>query len=141
MPTSQNSLESGNVEVLGFRTVEPKVVAPVQSMDAVIQAIRDEHQRTIEAVSQVSQQVANHAVQSALNASNTSIIGVLHAISAILAVRLILLLSIAGSFALAVMAMQSQTNQAIGLLVSFVALTVLPLVWLDRNGKRKPPEL
>lgn len=138
MPTSPNSLENGNVEVLGFRTVEPKQqVVPVQNMDSVIQAIRDEHQRTIDAITQVSQQTATHAVQSALNASNTSIIGVLHAISAILAVRLILLLSIAGSFALAVMAMQSQTNQAIGLLVSFVALTVLPLVWLDRNGKRK----
>src|SRR5574337_941760 len=58
------------------------------------------------------------------------------AISMILAVRLLLLLSIAGAFYLAVMAMDRLSNDSLLVLCAYCLLTVVPLVCLDIKGKR-----
>ena len=129
--------ETGNVELLDVRPVPKRPIDPPPDITAIGTLVAEGQKQTLQAVAQVAQQVAQAAVREALNASGTSVIGALHAIGILLAVRFILLLSLCGAFALAVMAMQSQTYQAIGILVSFVALTVIPLVWLDRNGRRK----
>lgn len=68
--------------------------------------------------------------------NRSQIIAVLQAIALVLAVRILLLLSIVGGFVLAVMAMRAPSTEAIVVLISYCCLTVLPLVWLERYGRR-----
>lgn len=124
----------GSVEVLGFQPVERRPAqeapAPLPDLSATLEAHRQQ-------LLQQTAQIATQAVNAAISASNTTVVGTFQAIATILAVRFILLLAVVGGFILAVMAMQSQTTQSIGLLISYATLTVLPLVWLDRNGARR----
>jgi len=142
LPTSQSDLGSlGNVERLGFRPIDRRPVDPpppdFQALFLGLQNVFEvQNQKTMAIV----QQVSSETVKNVMGSANLSMVGTFQAIGMILAVRVILLLSVCGAFSLAIIAMQSQTNQAIGILVSFVALTVLPLVWLDRNGRRKTTE-
>lgn len=54
----------------------------------------------------------------------------------VLGSRIILLLSLIGAFVLALMASYGGNWMGIGLFVAYCAMTVLPLVWLDWNGRR-----
>jgi len=56
---------------------------------------------------------------------------IFHALAKILAVRVLLFLSVIGSFALAVMAMQQQSWLALTIVAAFAALTIGPLAWLE----------
>ena len=136
----------GNVETLSFERVPPRHMqdapahqmpaAPVLDIADVQNKLLELHNQSVATLTRTVQDVAHSAVQSALNASNATVLGTFHAIGTILAVRFILLLSLIGAFTLAIIAMESPTIPAIIILVSYVALTVLPLVWLDRNGRR-----
>lgn len=53
----------------------------------------------------------------------------------LLAIRLLLLLAVAGSIALAVMAMLLQTPLALGTLAAYCVLGLGPLVYLERNAR------
>jgi len=65
---------------------------------------------------------------------------VIRAISAILAIRLFLLLSVAGAFVLAFMAMADTTSHSIWVLAVYCVLTVLPLVFLSFKDTEKAKE-
>lgn len=72
--------------------------------------------------------------------SDHAFVGVLAALASLLAARLLLLLSIAGAFVLAVMAVRDGSYIGLAVLVAYCSLTLLPLVWLDvvthrRGGK------
>ena len=64
-------------------------------------------------------------------------LGALRAIAMVLAVRVLLVLALAGSFALAVMAMVNQSPLSLGLTVAFALLSLAPLVYLET--RRSPP--
>ena len=139
MQNSPSSSPTGNVEILDVRPVARQ--SPPTDVLAQVQGIVSEmHKQNLQVIASAVQQVSAHAVRTTLDQSHSTIVGTLHAIGILLAVRFILLLSLVGAFALAVMAMQHPTYEAIGIFVSFVALTVIPLVWLDRNGRRKTTE-
>ena len=75
-------------------------------------------------------------VQHVAPPSRTAIVlGALDAIARVLAVRFLLLLSVVGAFVLASMAMASQSPMSLSILCAYAALTVIPLVWLDRTGR------
>jgi hypothetical protein len=72
--------------------------------------------------------------------ADNAFVGVLAALASLLAARLLLLLSIAGAFVLAVMAVRDGSYIGLAVLVAYCSLTLLPLVWLDvvthrRGGK------
>lgn len=72
--------------------------------------------------------------------ADSAFIGVLAALATLLAARLLLLLSIAGAFVLALLAVRAESNGALAVLVAFCLLTVIPVVVLDvithrRGGK------
>ena len=148
---STNETRPGNnVDVLSFQPVDAKEYAkdsvPVAQPDnsalisAFQQIVTAQHQQVITTlqteVPKFVQHLAADAVKQALNATQTSVVGTFHAVATILAVRFLLLLSLVGAFALAWTAMAHPSYPAIIILISYVLLTVLPLVWLDRNGRQ-----
>lgn len=148
--SSERADESDNVEVIGFKVAAQRPVpetAPPPPVDQEIllsirQTIAENNAKIVSTLQtdlpKFIQQISSAAVKSALDASHTNILGTFQAIGTILAVRFILLLSLLGAFALAWTAMANPTYPAIIILVSYILLTVLPLVWLDRGGRRSP---
>ena len=59
----------------------------------------------------------------------------LKALAQILSLRAILLLALIGAFALAFMALRSQTPMSLGVLVAYCAFAILPIVCLEIRGK------
>lgn len=147
-PSPNNAQMPGNnVEVLGF-TPAPSRSAPQaeQPIDLapIVAAVEQSHQATIAVIQhelpKVVVQITEIAVKRALASSNNSVLAVFKAIGIILAVRFIVLLSLVGAFALAFMAMANPTWPSIAIMISYVLLTVLPLVWLDSKSRRSPNE-
>ena len=67
----------------------------------------------------------------------SGIISVLQAIAAILAVRVFILLSVIGAFILGYGALGTTDNHSLWVLGIFSVFTILPLVWLDNNTRKK----
>lgn len=138
-----------NVEVLGFTqqpamTRKPTEEAPVLQMPDFEAIIRQLHDTTFAAYRVQMTKDIMAATDGALNrmlaANQGTVAGVFKAIGTILAVRFTLLLALCGAFALAWSAMSNPIWPTIAILISYVLLTVLPLVWLDRNGRRSQNE-
>lgn len=66
-----------------------------------------------------------------------AILPVFSALAAILAVRLFLLFAIVGAFILAQAALSDQTSHGLSILIAYCSLTILPLVWLDIQSKKR----
>lgn len=66
-----------------------------------------------------------------------SLLPVFSALAAVLAIRLFLLFAVVGAFILAQAAMTDSSNYKIYVLIAYCAFTVLPLVWLDIQGRNK----
>ena len=67
------------------------------------------------------------------------VLGALRAVAMVLAVRFLLLLSLFGTFVLAVMAMTHQTVVSLALTAAFAVLTLVPLVVLEVRHRPQPP--
>jgi len=65
-----------------------------------------------------------------------AMVSVFSALAFALSARLLLLLALAGAFVLALMAMQSQSYQSIGILIAYALLIVGPMVYLEARGNR-----
>ena len=139
----------GNVEILGFTPVSrkddpsrPAEAPPAQvDFEALIRQIHESTFKAYQAeISKHFSACAENAVRRALSSSHASVLGTFRAIGIIIATRAILLLALVGAFALAWSAMSNPTWPSIAIMISYVLLTVLPLVWLDRNGRRSQNE-
>ncbi len=76
------------------------------------------------------------AAQASVAASVTgAALGVLQAISIVLAVRLLLLLTLAGGFFLAVLAMDHQTAISVFVLMAYSILVILPIAAIEHERK------
>lgn len=67
----------------------------------------------------------------------SSLFPTFNALAAVLAVRLFLLFSVIGAFILAQTALESDGYHSIWVLTVYCSFTVIPLVWLDVQGKRR----
>ena len=77
--------------------------------------------------------VDDRIVQAATNAARGTAIGVFYAVASLLAVRVLLLLGLVGGFVLAWMALKIDTPQAVGVLIAYAILIMIPLVYLERT--------
>ena len=86
----------------------------------------------------VSQEPAKEPVKEVKSPTRflESLLPVFTALAAILAVKVFLLFAIIGAFVLAQAALPDQTYHGMWVLISYCALTILPLVWLDVCGKK-----
>lgn len=75
----------------------------------------------------------SHALAEALN----SLLPVFGALAAILAIRLFLLFAVVGAFILAQSALASDSTHSIWVLTAYCVFTILPLVYLEVNGKKR----
>lgn len=147
-PSEKSAMQHGNnVETLGFTAVPRKVdpeAAPAIDADVLRAVMSDSVQQIMVALQpQLMKAIAETGklgVERALESHHSSVLGTFKAISLILAVRALLFLALAGAFALAWTAMGNPSWPSIIILISYVLLTVLPLVWLDRNGRRSSNE-
>jgi hypothetical protein len=60
------------------------------------------------------------------------------ALTSILAVRLFLLFAVIGSFILAQTALTDNESHSLWVLIAYCGFTILPLVYLDIQSRRKP---
>lgn len=67
-----------------------------------------------------------------------NILPVFSALAAVLAVRIFLLFAVVGAFILAQAALDNGQTHSLYVLIAYCAFTILPLVWLDLQGRRKP---
>ena len=65
------------------------------------------------------------------------VMGNLRAVAMVLAARFLIVLALAGTFVLALMAMQNQTPTGVYLTVAFALLTLAPLVYME--SRQRPP--
>jgi len=72
----------------------------------------------------------------AVEAEYSALLAMFRVATRILAVRLFLLLSLAGSFALSIIATNNQTPQSAWVLVLYAMVTTLPLTALEIMGRR-----
>jgi uncharacterized YccA/Bax inhibitor family protein len=114
----------------------PRVKAPEVFPTLPIETVREAIRAELE---MVRGSAMSAAVQSAVQARTAVTTGVFHAVAALLAVRLLLLLAILGGFTLALIALANGGYQAMGVLVAYAVLIVLPLVWLERNPRVDKP--
>ncbi|MDE2104281.1 MAG: hypothetical protein KGL39_43995 [Patescibacteria group bacterium] len=87
---------------------------------------------TPEMLKAVADAAAQQASRSTLNSAGTALVGTWMGIGTVLAIRLLLLLTLCGGFVLAVMAMRSQTTIALGVMIAYSILVILPMVYLSR---------
>lgn len=152
-PSSTNAKQAGNVSILGFISAgadeetgeqqAPPAAAPAVDPSAFLELQRSFAEMRAEMISTLKtdlpkfiQQISENAVKQSLHSSQMTILGAFQAIGTVLAVRFILLLALIGAFVLAWSAMANPTYPAIIILISYVLLTVLPLVWLERSGRQ-----
>ena len=90
-------------------------------------------------LSQIAQAATQHAAQAAAAATKGAATGVLLAVGAMLAQRLLLLAALVGGFVLAIVALQIGSYQALGVLIAYAVLIMIPLVWLERASRPTPP--
>jgi hypothetical protein len=82
----------------------------------------------------------NAAAQAVAGAQVAAARTVFSAIAMLLAVRVLLLLALCGGFVIAVMALRDGSYAAIGILVAYQLLMVVPLVILERNPRVGKPD-
>ena len=111
-----------------------KDAAPAAVPTEEIDAIRAALQKHAEAINTLA---ARPVAPPAPSRVSEAVLGALRAIAMVLAVRVLLVLALAGSFALAVMAMVNQSPLSLGLTVAFALLSLAPLVYLET--RRSPP--
>jgi len=128
----QNGIRDAMKNVPG--AVCEAVSARVQ--DAVDSGIR-EAMGNVQAVAiDAGLRAAAEGIAGAKLASATNIFGV---VASLLAVRVLLLLSLLGGVTLAVLAERDGGYQAVGVLVSYAVLIVIPLIYLERNPRADRP--
>ena len=66
-----------------------------------------------------------------------AVLGTLRAVAMVLAARFLIVMALAGTFVLALMAMQNQTPTGVYLTVAFALLTLAPLVFME--VRQRPP--
>lgn len=66
-----------------------------------------------------------------------SLLPVFGALAAILAIRLFLLFAVVGAFILAQTALETESYHNVWVLVAYCSFTILPLAWLDIQGKKR----
>ena len=71
-----------------------------------------------------------------MEAEYSAILAAMQVAAKIIAVRFFLFLSLVGSFALAIMAVNNQTSQSAYVLLLYACVTTLPLTVLEIVGKR-----
>ena len=122
----------------------PDPIDPAPLIEAALVPIR-ECVSEIAAATKAAQGVAGNAMEKAEEAARLprqsvpeQVLVVFQAIRSILAIRLLLFLSVAGSFALAVMAMTQQSWLSLAIVGAFAGLTIGPLAALEiyRNTPR-----
>ena len=126
----------GSVECLGTEPVVSQAVIDEQERQA--EAARQQQAQQEAALQSVLNRAASTAravAEEAAKTRNAALIGTIQAIASILAVRLILLLSVIGAFSLAVMAMKTQDNTGLFVLIAYAFLTVIPLTFLDAKSR------
>lgn len=69
-----------------------------------------------------------------------AVLGGFRAVAMVLAVRYLMVMALAGTFTLAVMAMQNQTLIGLGLTIAFALLTLAPLAVIDVRQRPTVPE-
>ena len=74
--------------------------------------------------------------QQQMEAEYSAILAAMQVAAKIIAVRFFLFLSLVGSFALAIMAVNNQTSQSAYVLLLYACVTTLPLTVLEIVGKR-----
>ena len=117
----------------------PKV--PMAGPQPPIEAIREAVRAEMAGVAHAAQQVAvNAAAQAVAGAQVAAARTVFSAIAMLLAVRVLLLLALCGGFVIAVMALRDGSYAAIGILVAYQLLMVVPLVILERNPRVGKPD-
>jgi hypothetical protein len=82
---------------------------------------------------------AQEAATAVVSARTAAVTGTLHAIAALLAIRKLLLLALVGGFAVTVMALRLGTYQALGGLVAYAVLILIPIVYLERTQRAPSP--
>lgn len=113
--------------------LQPKPSAPAPA------AVPQEPQIDVRAaLSQIAQAATQHAAQAAAAATRGAATGVLLAVGAMLAQRLLLLAALVGGFVLAIVALQIGSYQALGVLIAYAVLIMIPLVWLERASRPAP---
>jgi len=83
----------------------------------------------------VLERIADQAAVAAAAAVRGSAIGVFQAVATMLALRVLLLLGLVGGFALSWRALDLATNTAIGVVIAYAVLIMIPLVVLERSPK------
>ena len=101
-------------------TAAPAIQAPLD-LAAVLERIAD--------------QASRQAAVAAAAAVRGSAIGVFQAVATMLALRVLLLLGLVGGFALSWRALDLATNTAIGVVIAYAVLIMIPLVVLERSPK------
>ena len=126
----------------------PDPIDPAPLIEAAIAPIRERASQAV-ASAEAALAAARTAVAAAQEAASVprqsapeQVLIVFRALARILAVRILLFLSVAGSFALAVMAMGQQSWLALTLVGVFSALTIGPLAWLEvsQRAQARAPE-
>lgn len=115
----------------------PPTVGPQPPIEAIREAVRAE----VGGIAHAAQQVAvNAAAQAVAGAQVAAARNVFSAIAMLLAVRVLLLLALVGGFVIAVMALRDGSYPAIGILVVYQLLTIVPFVILERNPRVGKPD-
>lgn len=130
-----------NVERLSVRPVEmveppPAAAAPQLPLvppPAPINVVPIEALRPL--AEQIASAAAARAAQQTAQSLGAGLVRLWAGIGTVLAIRLLLLLSIAGAFVLAMLAMDHRDVASLGVLVAYAVLVVLPMVYLSRFNR------
>ena len=126
----------------------PEPIDPAPLIEAALAPIRQRASEAFVAAAEAGRIATTAAAQADAAASaprqsaSEQVLNVFRALARILAVRVLLFLALGGTFALAIMAMGQQSWLGLVLVVSFAALTIGPLAWLEmsaRPGRQDAP--
>ena len=124
--TGSGANSANNVERLGVRPVVPRQLS---------EPLIPPPEITPEMLKSVADAAAQRAAGTVLATISSGLVSTWMGIGTVLAIRLLLLLTLAGGFTLAVMAMQAQTNLALAVMIAYAVLVILPMVYLSQFGR------